>query len=296
MALFNISGVNPELFFNYNLGFGISLFSVFVLPPFLLSLLCVVSLIFTKKINKKIRVLFINIFAAEICSCLHNSFLCLGFPVRFRYQDTTTCKLFLSAFMVAAEQKFTAGTLYAINIYLLAKYGEKKLKWHVIMPYIIISWMASAIFGMLPYNNEFGVITTQGFCTANTDSHLLQITVLVLFASTALFLCIQVFFSIITAIYIKKHTLEGNSDIKKAVAKVLIYLLATSVLSYINNIVPSTIPFIREALQIDDIFSFLALYYITVILVNIPTIAIPIVTLVFMKPIRTTLCRIYRDT
>lgn len=83
----------------------------------------------------------------------------------------------------------------------------------------------------------------------------------------------QLIFCVATAIYVKRHTLEGNKDIKKAVTKVLIYLTITSATTYINSVIPSAIPPFREALQVDDLISFLAISYITALLFHLPTIS-----------------------
>ncbi len=285
---FNLTGVDLDLYFDYNLAINISIFSTLVLPPFLLCLLCVVALLFAGAINTKIRVLLINIFAAEICNWLGYTVFYLGFPIRLIYSDDYSCKFFISSFVVVAVQKFTAGALYAINVYIFIKHGKKKLKWYVIIPYIVISWiLAVSTLGILPYLDEFGAININGFCTTNPDSVLLMGLLPPLVSSAVFFLIIQLICSILTVIYIKKNTLEGNTTVKRAITKVLIYLVVVSILSFINSIIPSANPAIRETLPENDVIGVVAVNYILRLVFNIPTFATPIVAIVLLKPVRT---------
>ena len=66
---------------------------------------------------------------------------------------------------------------------------------------------------------------------------------------------IQLICSILTVVYIKRNTLEENTVIKKAIAKVLAYLAVASILSFINNIIPITNPLIRKAIADNDIMT-----------------------------------------
>lgn len=62
-------------------------------------------------------------------------------------------------------------------------------------------------------------------------------------------LCVTITFSILTYCYIKNNTILENAELKKAIAKNLLYLLIASVLSLIYNLGPSTFPIITRALE-----------------------------------------------
>ena len=100
-----------------------------------------------------------------------------------------------------------------------------------------------------------------------------------------LFLSIQLICSILTIVYIRRNTLEGNTNVKRAVAKVLAYFAIASILSFINNIFPAINPLIYNAIADDDIATIVAVYYLLRLVVNIPSIATPIVTIVMLKPV-----------
>ena len=149
---FNLSGVDISKYYDINTAVSISLFSILVLPPLLLCVLCVLALVFAKEINSKIHLLLINIFAVEICKWISYTLFYLGLPIRLLYQDSVTCKLFVSFSFIAA-QIFVAVAFYAIHVYIFIKYGEKKLKWTVVIPLLIVSWTVHIAAAIV--NNNF---------------------------------------------------------------------------------------------------------------------------------------------
>ena len=283
---FNLSGVDINQYFATNVAVNITLFTLLVLPPCLLCMLCALALIFTKGINKMIRLVLVNIFAAEICKWIAYTVFYLGWPIRLLYQEDISCKLFFSLLVVASMQPFMAFATYAINVYVFIKYGEKKLKWYVVIPLVTISWVVSITFAVGPYFDELEVFNINGFCTSNPNAILLKGYISATVTLALLFMTIQLICSILTVVYIKRNTLEENTVIKKAIAKVLAYLAVASILSFINNIIPITNPLIRKAIADNDITTIVALNYFLRLVFNVPSIATPIVTIVLLKPVR----------
>ena len=122
---FNLSTTDLKVYFDANVAVNICLFMFLVLPPFLLCLVCVVALVFATEINVKIRLLLINIYAAEISEWLAYAVVYLGWPARQLYDEVGTCHFFISSFAFLGVQKFTAGAIYAIKVFIFIKYGEK---------------------------------------------------------------------------------------------------------------------------------------------------------------------------
>ena len=281
---FNLSGVDADQYFVNTLAANISLFVVLVLPSLLLCILCALALIFSKEINKKIRLLLVNIFAAEICKWMAYTVFYLTWPVRLLYQDDFTCKLFFSLYAAATVQTFMAGALYAINVYIFIKHGKKKLKWRVVIPLAAISWIVTFVFAAMPYIEK--KITSNGFCVSNPDRIIYKIYATAIGVLILLFLGVQIICGILTVVYIRRNTLEENTDIKKAVAKVQAYFAAASILSFINNIGPAFVPLIREAIADNDTTTTVAVNYLILVVFSIPAIATPIVTIALLKPVR----------
>ena len=283
---YNLSGVDINMFFNDNVAVNVSIFLLVVLLPLLLCLLCVLALSFATGINKKVRFLLINIFAAEICNWLSYAVLYLGWPVRQRYDEDNMCKLFISLIIVSAVQKFTGGAIYAINIYISFKYGEDKLKWYVLLPFIALLWiLAIAALGDLPYLDEYGAASSNGFCRANPDTALYKAVIGGLVTVAIIFISIQPVFCILTLIYNNK--MHEDDPLKKSLTRLLSYVVVSSILSLITNFIPVLNPLITNgAIREKNLVGFLAVNYLSRLLANSVNIPTPIVAIALLKPLR----------
>lgn len=65
-VLYNLTGIDLELYFSINTAGYTFLFLLLALPLLVLSVLCLLALFFADDINWKMRVLLINIFAVDI--------------------------------------------------------------------------------------------------------------------------------------------------------------------------------------------------------------------------------------
>ena len=126
-----------------------------------------------------------------------------------------------------------------------------------------------------------------GICTIRIFSSPVYVIITILSAMFSLvFLIIQIVMAIITFVYIKKHTIEGNVQMKKAVTKVLVYLVIASSFSFISSIVPAVSFVMRLVIPDSNIAFTTARVYFTQLFFSIPTIATPIVAIAILKPVR----------
>ena len=262
---------------------NLAIFFLVILPSLLLSLLCALALILPGVLNKKIRLLLLNILIADTINWFNFTGYYIGWSIAHLIQtEDIACKICVSLFIVANVQKFTASTNYSLNVYIFIKCGEKKLKWYVVVPFAVASWIASVILGVTPFFDDSSVSSINGYCIINIDSLASKIASSFIITLALIFLSFQLVCSTLTIVYIKRNVLEGNTAVKKAVAKILAYLSVASILSFIYTIIP--------------IFSSFILYdKVTFVIINnvlhrllllIPAIAIPIVTIILLKPIR----------
>ena len=287
---FNITGFDKDIFFTINIAVGTSLFFTIVLTPLVLCILCVLALIFAGIVNKKLKLLLINIFAAEICTWLLWTLVFLGFPLRFHTRDgfNWICGLEISIFHVGGFQKYTSSALYAVMVYIFIKHGEKRLKWCVIISCIAVSWVGMTMtMGIFPYIRNFGTFNSSGFCAGNSDAIVFRTAVLFAVLITVICSGIVVVCCVLTGVYIKRNTLEGNVEVKKAVAKVLVYLTIVTVLSFITSMLPAATPEMRQTAgaHYGTIGEIVATFILRVIYCSnsIPT---PVVAIIFLKPVR----------
>ena len=192
--------------------------------------------------------------------------------------------------LVANFQKFTSRTLYTIKIFLFIKYGEKKLKWNLITPYIVLSWLIITIITvpstiLLP--PDFVRYINGGLCSIRIHTSILftaSASLITIVAFT--FLIIQIVMLIITFVYIKKHTLEGSVQLKKAVAKVLVYIFIASIVTLIGTIVPALSFILHLIIPGYNAVTSTARNYLSRLLFSVPGIATPLVAIALLKPVR----------
>ena len=286
----NITGVDNQLYYDVNVALNVCFFIFLSLLPFLLCVLVILALVLAKTINIKIRVLLVNVFAVEILNWICYAIFYLGWIVRLNYIETTSCKIFYTTYFMVSLLKWTSGTLYTIYIFLFIKYGENRLKWCAIIPCIAISWLVILIMSGLM--GQFGTPgltrNVNGICSVIIFSSPLYMISTVMFSMLSLvFLILQIVMAIITFVYIKKHTLEGNVQIKKAVAKVVAYFVIESIITFISSIVPAVSFITRLIIPGSTIALTTARIYFTRLIFSVPGIATPLVAIALLKPVRT---------
>jgi hypothetical protein len=195
-----------------------------------------------------------------------------------------SCRMFFFFVITASIQKFAAIVIYSVMVYVFLKYGVKKLKWYVISLALVITWAVSVTIGTLASFDQFEVINNNGICRVITTALFYHITISFVLSSTVVGSCIIVFFSILSYRFLKKNTLEGNVDVKRAVSKNLFFLAAAAVVTTISQIFPSFSPLIRSIFP-DYRYSIAYTYFLQLV-INVPNIATPIIAIYALKPVQ----------
>ena len=150
---------------------------------------------------------------------------------------------------------------------------------------IAITWAVSITIGILAYFEQFEVFNNNGFCRIVTTALFYHVTISFFLSSAIIGSAITVFFSILSYRFLKKNTLEGNVDVKKAVSKNLFFLaVAAVVTTIICQILPSVSPLIR--LILPDYRYLIAYNYFLRLVINFPNIATPIIAIYALKPVQ----------
>ena len=296
----NFTEVNEELFFIISTVINISIFVVFALPALIMCLLCVVALfIADRSINWPMRVTIINLFAAEVCTWLSLTLLLLGFPARERLRvnsNISSCNFVISLFIFTAMQRYSATTLYAIMVYIFLKHGVKKMKWYVIIPYIAISSIINLTVALGPFFDKFLMVSGDGACDSSSAAPLFGLLAGSVFGVAAICCITIVVFSVLTYRYMKTHTLEDNAEVKRAVAKNLVYLLIAVFSSLLSDIAPISYPIIRSMLGDNHLVELILLYYICRVLLKLVSLITPIATIAILKPVRLAMKQLFQKT
>ena len=94
------------------------------------------------------------------------------------------------------------------------------------------------------------------------------------------------FFGVLTFLYIKRNTLEGNVEVKKSIAKHLFFISIVAAFAFVNNILPASFSSIRAALVDRVIVSIVVVHYILRVIINMLSVITPIATVIILKPIQ----------
>ena len=293
------SNFSDNLYFTVNSSTHVGLFFIAVLPTLILCLLCVVALFFASSIKWQMRVILINIFAADICTWLGLTVLYLGFPLRASVQmgGEWSCNVAISLFIVGQQQKFAITALYAVMVYVFVKYGPCKLKWYAIVPYIGITWMVAIAISIFPITNESS-LNNNGFC--KTKGHVpsslgFVVTVLFVVGENLVLLIATIVFSLLTYCFLKKSALQEDVEMKKAVAKILLYFVIAIIITILSNSIPAAFPTIREAFRDKGAANLISLIeFVVELFLNLPLLITPVATIVILKPIQEELKKMCR--
>ena len=283
---FNFSEIDFEFYVAANTVVQAGLLAVVVLPAVTLSIICSVAISFTYVINWQMRVTLVNIFATEVFHLLGYTVEYLAFAPRALDKENSlvSCRIFFSCIILASIQKFAAIVFYSIMVYLFLKHGVKKLKWYKISSSLVITWAVSITIGILAYFDHFEVFNNNGFCRIVTTALFYHVTISFFLSSAIIGSAITVFFSILSYRFLKKNTLEGNVDVKKAVSKNLFFLAVAAVFTTVCQTLPSFSPIIR--LNLPDYRYFIAYNYLLRLLINFPNITTPIIAIYALKPVQ----------
>ena len=279
MALYNLTGIDLDIFNAVNSAGYVFIFTVVVLPSLSLCVLTAVALFLAHSINWPLRIALLNIFAGEITLWACYTVLYLGLPVRtYIPSETVTCQIFFSAAICATVVSFSSIALYSIVVYIFIKYGVNKISLKVIIGVIWVAALGVASAPCLSGNT----LTNLGFCNFNAG----LIALFPLFVMVVSLVLI-ITFSILTFHFMKENVLEENVTVKRAVAKNLAYLAIAAVLYFLAFILPISFSYIREALADKNLVPVILVEYVFRVLLMLPAVATPIVAIITLKPVRT---------
>jgi hypothetical protein len=285
---FNLTGSNVELYIGLNTAINAAIASLMISPSFGLCLLCIVALMFAKDVVLPMRVLIINILAAEMVLWIALAFLVLGFIPRLFIagEGNITCRISLSLVLISYTLKNSAVALYAINVYIFIRYGIKKVKWCLIITFVVVSLIVSVAIGILPFISQLEIVVNNGFCDINPKALLFRVGAISAAIASMILLSIIIVFSLFTYCYVRKNVLEDNVEIKRAVAKNLYYFTISSVFTVIYVVAPPSSAGIKAALEGQSIVVFIIINYFFQLLFILPSVASPIAAIIILKPLR----------
>ena len=194
--------------------------------------------------------------------------------------------------IVSFPSTSVAVSFYSVAAYFSIKHGLKKIKWYVIIVFITISWVVHTSMGLLILTEviKFQTEINEGLCNTLFPSDVSLGTAYAAGLTVELIVCLSVTltFCILTHCYIKRNIIQEDTEIKRAVAKIMIYQsvrISLLMMTYVVSIV--------IYLDFDSYFgSFVGTilyfigYYLSNITIRIVEFSGPIASFVLLKPLR----------
>ena len=286
----NFTGLDDHVTFVINPAIHVSLFVV-DLPVFVLITLTVIAVLLTKDLNINLRIIFLNVFAADISTLIGAGIVSLSNPFRVHNESEVdyTCALASSAIFAA---KLFSTSLYAVVVFIFIKYGAKKLKCSIIVLSIVFTWALCILASTALYTSLYAPENNYGLCFLNIQSALfLTLSAISLLLLFMVGLGITILFGIFTFCYVKKNTLEESTDTHEAVVKILVYVIVGTVISLINTLVPTVLSASVKILNQRPLLA-LVLYTLTGVVFIFSLMLYPVVTLIFLRSVHATVIKI----
>ena len=248
------------------------------------------ALILAKDINQQMRVLIINTFIAEVIFLIALGGFFLGYPIKLYsngLNKVLLCKINYHVYIMGDLAKFTTLALYAIMVHIFVKYRDNKLKWKIIIPFLVITWSASIIAGPLAYFDAYGVFTDSGFCGVDSTASLYIVSVVLVWLTAVGSTITIIIFTLLTTHYVRHNTLEGNTDLKRAIAKNLLYLLIGLFLMAGSCLLSTLFPVFQRGVpsSVEAVTQKLVGIYFARSVFSISCLLTPIVMMITLKPI-----------
>ena len=156
-------------------------------------------------------------------------------------------------FMVSAGflSSLWAIALLSIGVYIFIKYGSAKLKWYILVPALVVSWTLSILFASLNFiDSDFVFLPMgEGFCSISFQSFWYYPMLSIIWSFEGVLLSVIFIFSILTFHFVRKHTIEENAEIKKAIVRVLLFFFIGCFLNAVSYLVPSLTPLLLSKLD-----------------------------------------------
>jgi hypothetical protein len=271
-----------------NTAVNVFLFCLLLVPATILCGLCAVALLKAQEINLQIRVVLLNGYASEFSALFVMSIAYLGYPsfALGVHDDDELCSILYSAIVTSGLVRLGAASLYAIIVYIFIVSRSSALKWKVIIPSMIVLWALPILSSQVVHADNIRVSVGLGVCRVGSRAPL-YIGFIVFWLILGFVYVIIIFgFSVATQVYIRKNTLEGNSELKRAVAKNLAFHFIAVLMSFSSTAIPTIFHLSQAALK-GQVVKQLALLYTLRILFSIVSLITPIVSICFLKPVRT---------
>ena len=278
--IYNIT--NQDVYFAVNSIASVAIFLTIVLPALILCILCLLGVI-CANLSLMISFVLVNLFISEVANWLLYILIFLGFPLRYSDSKDMSCKLIVCLLIVVGPTKIVGTAVYSVVVYIFFKCGIERVKCVFVVGSVFLLWAVAIFFGQFSYDSNF-FVNNAGFCEGNANS----LHFVVIAGIDIVSLIVSITFGCLTAFFLRGNALEGdeNATTKKYIAKHLFYVIVSSLLALVTNIIPGMYSFIRASLVDRPALSIFITHYLFRVFYCVLWLFTPVATIVVLKPVQ----------
>ncbi len=246
ILIFNLTAEVEEKFTRFRLTFSLISMLCLYLPSLLLSLTVLLSVLYSKKINGKMKIVICNIVISDIALSLTEIFRS-SLPILYYTQGTGIaiyCRIGIYLYFVSTETKQFAITMYCFVMFYIVKFKAANLKRKVMLAGVAGAIVASCLWNQIIFYNNYNIGGEIGFCYVPRRSPLLITKLISLLLEGFFFTGSSMTCIIILGLYVKSAIIH-TSTVKHGMLKTAVALAVISILSFIT----STLPVLMATLQ-----------------------------------------------
>jgi hypothetical protein len=264
----------------------------FITPLFSFNIFLMVSVFVEKGIPAAIRFILCNILAASDVVILGLGIFFMDIIIlsaqHHLLQSEFVCRLIYTTLAVGCASRLLLMPTFAITVVILVRHGITKIR---LLPTILVVgllWLFTTLPNLVIFSPKIWVISfiTGDQCSPHATG---AITITYSFAYITVYglcsLLITTVSTIFGVVYIKRNTISQNRSVLKNMIKFAVFLLLGNVISLVGTSIPLLIgtfaPIENRHTQMEE-----ALNYIEGITLMCSLIPLPVLLLVFFKPIR----------
>ena len=277
-------------------GFGAFLILklLLIITAIVLNVIIITALCVAHSVNKLMRIFLINLLVAgTILALVGVLFDLSGIILNFTSlppPDLKFCRFLLWGYGVGSIARIYSLAGFSIVVLLIVRYNKKELKTLYIVIFLALIWcvpillnvhyLVTPIFPVLYYNGvacfaaDSGIIMTY-----------VSYTIFIIFGGLTP-LTISIVVPIVVLCYVRHNIITEGSSYNKGMAKFALFLVAGNLINFVGQ---SVVVLIVYDLQPPKVY----LSYLIFVISLMPT---PIMTLIFVKPVRAQVTKVISCT
>ena len=271
--------------------------SIASVPLVIFNGLIAILLLQSTSVAIQVRVPLINLLVETLLTNV--VLVCIGvISVAFALSDATEpplplCQFGVWVYYITAVVRLLGVLIFSVLMFQTVACSRRKIRAKWLMCSLVATWMIAVLAstdrlvpGIVGFQYVGGIacISTAGRPEYRVFKLAYHILWLVFACCVPLLMCICVL--LCTLCYMKQHTISEGAQYKKALAKFAAFLITGNVLNVLGAVIPAVLA--QDVAAIDSVVVYTT--YITILLSYIPT---PILIVVFLKPVRKRLRRLF---